>query len=407
VAQGIRSRSLTVLLLTAAAGCGGEPPAAPPPAPRAVDTSRIADDELVAAVLDECHRPLRGRMDRIAAEVQIGDGSVWRAYAKLPAALRAAGPPGQFLLRDGEVHRLGDASPDGAVEPATDVPSMLRSLQTLLDAASLGPLYRATGCRRTGPATFELAQPHGEPWTLQLQAGTLLPERLRSGDREVQVLGHLRTTTTWIVDRAETAGLGTCKITFEFADLAWSDDFFEPPPTRQRQPRVERPRIPFVPGGAEPKSPTPILVDARAVEWIVLDDPGSWPARASAYRPVHEELLRQEQAIAGFPILSRDGDRALLAVPFRPRGPAQLLQAPTGWQRRAVPAGRLLVVYPPEGDFAARCATGERLLREAAAAQSLQVRGPAVFQPFLHLQEGEPSAERLAAPVVRVSLPVE
>lgn len=404
MAQGIRTRSLTALLLAALAGCGGDRPEAPQP--RAVDANRIADADLVGAVLDECHKPLRGRMDRIAAEVRLADGTTWRAYAKLPDALRATGPSGQFLCRGGEVFRLGEAVAE-PTEVADGVRLQLRALQALLDAASLGPLYRATGCQRTGAGEYALAQPIGPAWTLRLREGTLLPANLRCGDREVQIHGHLRTATTWIVDRAETAPLGICAITFEFADLAWSDDFFAPPQARRSPAAAERPRIPFVQGGAEPRSASPILVEGRAVEWIVLDDPGAWADRAAAYAPVHAELLRQNQSIAGFPILQRDGARALLAVPFRARDPQQPLQAPAGWQRRAVPASRLLVVYPPDGDFEARCAAGERLLREAAAAQSLKVLGSAVYQPFLHLHEGTPPAERLAAPVVRVSLPVE
>jgi hypothetical protein len=111
--------------------------------------------------------------------------------------------------------------------------------------------------------------------------------------------------------------------------------------------------------------------------------------------------------VAGFPILWPEDGANWLAAPFRRRANGAAFAAPTGWMIRAVPAGRWLVVYPPEGDFAARRADGERRLREALASLRLTPRGSVIVQPFLHLEEGAPSADKLAAPALRMSLPVQ
>ena len=408
MAQGIRSRSVAARLAAAwlLTACGDRAPSAPPlPTPRAVDTTTIPDAELAIAVLTECHHPLRGRMDRIAGEVHLANDELLRVFAQMPLAMRVAGPGGMFLVRDDQVFALGDAEPGATV--SADQRRRLLALRTLLDAASFGPLHRATGCRRSGPAVFEVTQPTGDPWTVQLRPNTLLPEKFTRGAQSVVLLDYLRTSSTWIVATAEIADLGVCRIQFELADLAWAPDFFMPPQSRSEAKGPERTRIPYVPGGTEPRSATPFLVDGRAVDWVVLTDPGTWPARAAAYAPIQAELERQNQAIPGFPVFLKDGDRQVLAVPFRARDPQQPLRAPTNWQLQAVPAGRQLVVYPAAGDFAARCAAGERLLQEALAAQSLRATGPVLAQPFFHLEDGEPPADKLAAPVVRMSIAVQ
>lgn len=390
--------------------------------PRQVDTAKIADAALVAAILDECHKPLRGRMDRVAAELRCGDGSVLRVFAQLPETMRVVTSDGLFLMRGPQLYRLDapkreDGSRDTTVPAA--VSERLHAIRGLVDAASFGPLHRAVACEKVGAGVYRLLQREGAPWTVQLRGGTLLPEVFRRGDFEVVVREYLPTKTTWIARQVEQATLGACEITFELADLAWDADFFAAPATEARtdaDPGAAAPPtakttgtvIPYIAQGrAEPRSPTPILIDAPAVDWVVLTDPGTWPRRAEVYKPVHDELDRQNQAIPGFPILLRDGDQDLLAIPFRARDAKQPLQAPAQWQLRKIPASRLLVCYPPAGDFAARCALGEKLLREAAAAQSLRLRGPIVYQPFFHLDEGEPPAAKLQAPVVRVSVPVE
>ncbi|MBM4060090.1 MAG: hypothetical protein FJ265_03190 [Planctomycetes bacterium] len=402
MAQGVRSRQVVALLLAALGACSRTAP--PPPEPRRVDTAAIAEADLVAAVLDECHEPLRGRMDRIAADLKHGDGATEHAIAALPDALRIAGPGGAFLVRGGDVWRLGEG--EGRKLPAGAEAERLARLLLFVDAVALGPLHRATGCRRLGPDRFELAVRGGGPWLLALRPGTLLPASLARGGDVVEMLDYLRTSTTWMVARARLGAGEPIAITFEVADLAWHDETFVPPAERAA-PAEQRPRVPLLPPGAEPRSPTPFLVEGKALERIVLDDPGTWAGRAAAYRPVHEELLRQQQAVPGFPMFATVGGRAVLMAPFRARDGGPRFSAPEGWRTEAVPAGRLLVVYPPEGDFAARRAAGERQLRLMLEQQGLRARGPVVCQPFLHLQEGEPPADKLEAPVVRVSVAVE
>lgn len=375
----------------------------PANAPRPVDTAALDDVRVVEAVLDECHRLLRGQTDRIAAWIELPDGSALRAFARLPHDLRVQGPMGQQLLCGDTAARLG-----GASTALTDAEqAQLRALRTLLDAVVLGPLHRSQGCRRLGPTTFALQAAGGGTETeLELRAGTLLPIRIGRGADAVQLDDHLHTAAgTWLAQTASSATLGRCRVRIELGGVTWAKDFFTLP--GEAKPPTTRPMT--APGVVvESRSPTPILVDAQAVRWVVLADPGGWPERSTAYTPLHTELQRQQQSIAGFPVLFRDDDgQDRLAAPFRRRKDGPELAPPAGWQLREFAAGRWLVVYPADGDLLARLAAGERMLRRAAQERGLRIRGPLTAQPHVHLQEGPPDAERLAAPVVRMALPVE
>ncbi len=377
MAQGVRSRTIAgagaAWLLAA---CGGEAPA--PPAPRAVDLATIADGDLVDAVLDECQRPLRGRLDRIAAVVQLPDAREVRLFAQLPDKLRAVSADGSHLLLGDAVYRLG------------------------ADRVEAAPPDQG----RLGPAEWEVAQRGGDIARVTLRPGTLLPAALTCAHGEVRFVDYLRTSTTWMVRRASLAGLGECALQFVVDDLAWTPDFFalEPgPPATGREPGTRR--LPIAAG--EPQSPVPFVVETAATDWIVVADPASWPARCERYAPLHAELLRQGQHVAGFPILWQEDGAHWLAAPFRRRPDGATFAAPAGWTIRSIAAGRWLVVYPPDGDFAARLADGERRLREALAAQHLTPRGAMLAQPFLHLEEGEPPADKLAAPVLRMSVQLQ
>jgi hypothetical protein len=387
------------LLLTA---CGGEPQQPKTPPPRTVDLSAIADADLVAAVLDECHRPLRGRLDRIAAIVHLPDGEEVRLFAQLPDKLRAVARDGSFLLLQDDVHRLHA----DRTEPAAPADAArIRLLRTLLDAALLGPLHRARDCHRVEATEWDVRQPDGSSVRLALRPHTLLPARLTDARGDVRFDDYLRTSTTWMVQRAALDGLGACRLQFLLHDMAWAPDFFDVRPLAAATPSDAAVRMPTT--GGEPQSPDAFLVDSAAARWIVVADPGTWPLRCERYAPLHEELVRQGQQVAGFPVLWQEGGEPRLAAPFRQKRGGAEFAPPSGWTIRDVPGGRWLVVYPPEGDLAARLADGERRLQEAATARRLTARGPVIAQPFFHLQEGVPPADKLAAPVVRMSLPVQ
>ena len=162
-----------------------------------------------------------------------------------------------------------------------------------------------------------------------------------------------------------------------------------------------------VPGAVpETRSPVPVSSETKATRWVCLADPGSWAARVAAYRPVHAELERQRQLIAGFPIFWQEDGKAWMAAPFRQRANGEALQAPKDWQLREVPAGRCLEVWPPADSLEQKLAAGEQLLREALQVQRLSPAGPILTQFYLHLQEGEPPPEKLASPVVRMAVAV-
>jgi hypothetical protein len=205
------------------------------------------------------------------------------------------------------------------------------------------------------------------------------------------------------VQVAELDGLGRCRVVLQKAGLSWPDRYFRAENEREPSRNLAFLRAP----GAEPRSTTPVITDGKALRIVILEDPGDWPERSVAYRPLHEELERQGQQITGFPMLWTEHGKAWLGVPFRQRPGGGAAVLPPQWRVRDLAAGRWLAVYPDGGDFDARAAAGRTALETALRAQQLTARGPITAQPFLHLHEGEPTAEQLGSPTVRVAVPVE
>lgn len=340
-------------------------------------------------------------MRRLTATVQFADGTSAQAFTELPDKLRVQSAAGRFLLAGGEIARLD--------EPATAVTAAeqrrMRLLLALLDAAAFGPLHRATACKRTGPAAFTVTTSEGTEVALQLRAGSLLPHAFVLPAATVTVLDYLHTPTSWVARELDVPELGSCRVVFDDGAIDWAKDFFALP-AAAKPPAGGGPRI--TPGGRpEPQSPTPVAAQVPALRWVVVRDPGDWPGRVAAYLPLHEELVRQKQVVAGFPVFFREDDAAWLAAPFRRRADGPAFATPPQWTVRELPDASWLVVYPRDGDLAAKCAAGERLLRDELAAKGLAARGPITSQPYLHLEDGEPTAEKLAAPTVRVAVRIE
>jgi hypothetical protein len=348
---------------------------------------------------------LRGKLDSIAAKVRPAGGTEIRLFAMLPDKLRVLEADASHLLTGGTVFRLGDAA---AKEAAPEAATRVRLLCTLLDAATFGPLHRATSCRRKGPNEFELTQPDGSLCKLRLRDHSLLPDSFASPAGEVRIVDYLRTPTTWIAKHLELDGIGRCDVFLDFGSIDWAPDFFAPPTAAKSEGGVkgERHRMPSPGAVPESRSEIPVEGELKATRWVCIADPGNWAARVAAYQPVHAELERQNQLIAGFPIFWQEESKAWLAVPFRQRANGPALEAPKNWQLRELPAGPCLEVWPPGQSLEERVAAGERLLREALQTQRRPVAGPILTQYYLHLEDGEPSPEKLACPVVRMAVAV-
>ncbi len=382
-----------------------------PQGPAAVDPAALDAAEVPKQLVAACHQDLTG-FDRFAAKVTLPDGSVARAFGDLPFRLRVQWPDGAIQLwdrgralgpgQDGNAHTLLDAAAS----------ARLVALYELLDAASLGPVRRATACTRTGPRTFLLQQLDATRVELELQPAALRLVRLGA----VHVLEHLDTLTTHIVRRAEIAPLGRCSIRFDNIDFEWDQTIFE----AESGSVPRQPQETATAGGDQqsaatnsitlgmPRRPAePTVEPMKAQRWLCLPDPGTWSARSSAVQAHVATLRAAGQTTAGFQGLMRDGERRLLIVPFRAMDGAPPFAPPADWDVREIPSGRALVVYPPHGDFSERTKVGEAMLQNAIAALQLTATGPALAQPYLHLDEAEPDAAALAAPVVRISVLVQ
>jgi len=411
MAQGIRAQVAGswpwTALLASAAACGpGSQPTGDAtganPQPRAVELAQIDAADIPDRVLDECHAAvLRGRMQAIRVVVTLPDGEEIETYARLPRFLRTFGEGGRLLLRDDEATTADGAAPAAAT-------ARLHQLRELLNATTLGPLYRAEKCERIGPGRFRLSPASGPAFELELRPKTLLPAALTGPSGTITIDDYIRSPVTWIPSKATHPQLGTCRLRFESAGLRLKDSFFTFPSASDgnKPAGISKHAIRLAPR-AEPQSPTPTLQPARAVHWLVLNDPGDWPRRTALWRPLHDTLRDQDQQIAGFPILVSIDDEATLGIPFRPRQGNALPAVAASNRVISFEAGRELVVYPEKvDDLPTRCAEGRKRLRKALDDRGLEAIGPIYCQPWVHPEDGVPSDEDLASPVLRVSVRV-
>ena len=391
------------MCVAALAACApGDDDVSPPQLPvgaRLVGDSERRAEDVVEAVLDECHRPLRARMQRVKATVTLGSGDRVLCQAALPDRARIRAGKDEWLVLDGSVRSLTGA------QVASAEAERLRDIVAVVDAAAFGPLYRADSCARADEA-YLLADKRGRETRMTLFPRTLLPSSFSRQEDRVDVLDYLRTSTSWVARGLAHPRLGPCRVVFEDGGVHFPKEYFTA--TRDPAPGPAAVRAPIPGAVVETQSSTPIVVEGKATRLVLLDDPGAWPSRHEQFRDVIEELQRQEQRIAGFPLLFTDEDgRPRVAAPFRRRANGRELSPPDGYRLAEVPAGKLLVVYPPEGDLEARRRSGEALLRRALANRRLRARGPVVAQPFLHLQAAPPDAEKLEDVTVRVWVRIE
>lgn len=378
-----------------------------PASARKVDITKILDSELVAAILDECHKPLKTRMQQVKVTVTLPDQRRLLVQADLPDCVRVREGKRKLLVRDGQVRALeGQAAPTAADD------LLARQLAQIVDAVAFGPLYRAASCRREHD-DYVLTTKEGTSHRLLLHDNTLLPKSLTMGGATVHIAGYLKTRTTWVANQVTLAPLGTCGVYFEDGGVLFGRGFFDVPSTATTSNRPDAsnnaPAMRMTQPGTvrESESPTPILVRGKAEQWVLLKDPGDWQARHERYQPIHSELESQNQRIAGFPILFEQNGERYLAAPFRQRDLGDPIRTPNGWRLTEQSASRLLLVYPPKGSIDERIRTGTELLQRVIANRSLKALGPIRAQPFVHLHVAPPNDQKRSRCKVRMSVRIE
>jgi hypothetical protein len=377
----------------------------PPPGARTVDREGILAKKLVAAILDECHRPLSKRMGQVRVAITLPSKRRLVVQADLPDRARVHEGKRKFLVIDQKVYRLDNGAASEAAAEREANRSRIQPLLRMVDAIAFGPLYRAIKCDRAGD-DFVLTDKHGTTTTLQLHTNTLLPRALIYADNQtVRFDDYRRTNSTWVVKKATLAPLGTCETFFEDGGLTFSSNFFTPPGAQA----IPGEQFHITPPGVvrESESSNPIKVIGKAVQWVVLAVGDDWAQRHELYAPVHAELEEQNQRIFGFPMIWRRDGQKLLGAPFKMRDGGKAFIAPAGWELASSPQTIQLVVYPPSGNVAERIETGTAQLRRAVANRKLKMIGPIVAQPFVHLHEGAPGKSKLANCKVRVSVRIE
>ena len=395
-------------------GCDQPEPAATPNelAPATVDVSSLPAEEIPERVLRECHGAIEG-MDRVAARIWLPDQTMLKLFTRLPHELRIEYPDGEVQIVDHErAARMDrDADQGATMQPLADEAAQrARAVRALIDIATLGPIRRATACERLGPNTFRLSQPEGEPWQLVLQPDSLLVESLSGDGCQATVDEHLLTKVSRIVRQLTMDPLGSCTVRLDSVDFQFEDALFRP--DRQQTVQIKAngdsaapPAFPLLQMNRERRPTTPEATPTKELWWLVVQDPGDWEQRAQVVQQQLALLSEHGQKQAGFVGLLREDGTARLAIGFRQQDKnAPAFEPPAGWDVRHVPAQQALVVFPPTGSAEDRIDAGTRQLQDRLAEQGLRATSPILAQPYFHLNEGPPPADRLANPVVRVSV---
>jgi hypothetical protein len=370
------------------------------PEPRHVDTAALGAAELKDAVLQECHGQLHGELDRVSADVTLTDGTELQVFAELPDRLRV-----QQKGSEPEVLTGDDAFLLAAGYRATTASESerqrLHALRSLLDLALLGPLYRAERCERDG-AALRLFLRGEQTYELTLREGTLLPQRLSGPLGTMDFRAFRPTFAWWIPEQVAFEPLGNCKLYFTGHALTWQPAFFSPPGAEPRPAKTAT----FLPGfSREDRPAVPKTARNRAMQWVVVADPGDWNARADLYCQHHTVIAAQDQQDAGFATFFTENGRPMMAVPFRQQKSGPAFVVPPGWSLRELPENDVLVVFPPAGGtLQERIARGEQQLREALQASGHTAAGPVMAQPYLHLEDGTPDPKKIDSATLRMSV---
>jgi hypothetical protein len=385
------------------------------PPPRDVDVAALPAEHIVEAILRECHGELQG-MAHVSAQLQSESFGTVRALAELPGQLRLEYPQGRTAVITADERALvRDADATTPREADTKERDRLLAIRTMLDVATLGPLRRAEACERLAARSFALTLADGSQAELRVRPRSLLLESMQIGGYDVRVLDHLHTPASWIIREVDMAPIGRCRIRLDAADFAWDPGAFtldepDPPQPATAEQRATYPRLPLPVGfrvGGEERPTTPQIFASRPRRLLIVDDPGTWPARADAVRSRLDALRALGQEQAGFAGLSTVDGRPRLVIGFRATDSAlSEVKAGDGESIRESPVGRELVVFPDQGDFDQRRQRGERMLRQSIEAHGLEPLGPILCQPYLHLDEGAPDPTQLQAPTVRMSVAV-
>lgn len=377
----------------------------PPPGARLVERESIPTEQLLAAILNECHPSLQKRMTRVKVTVTLPSKRRLLVQMDLPDCARIQEGKRDSLWVNNKIYRLDDTKGDTAKDIEANR-ALIQPLARMVDAIAFGPLYRATKSHRDGDDVI-LTDQDGLTTTLQLHDNTLLPRALIYPDNEtVRFNDYLRTKSSWIVKQATLAPLGTCDTFFEDGGLVFASNFFEPPGS-SKQIDSERIRMTSPGVARESESTIPITVIGKAAKWVAMTSSNDWQQRHEMYAPVHAELESQNQRIFGFPMIWKNNGQTMLGVPFRKRDNGNEFTPPDNWDIASSPRTTQLVVYPPSGSVAERILTGTAQLQRSVANRRLKMIGPIIAQPFVHLHEGVPTKSKLADCKVRMSVRIE
>ncbi len=370
------------------------------PAPAAADAA-------VEQLLDHHHGPIRGRLSHCVLQLRpLEEGE--------DRALRVALQPDRMRV-DHDDRRVDlwiegtgwSCAPDRGVERLRGAPlAALETLREHVRALLLQPLYDARSVQPAADGRLRLALSGDEIWWLTRSA-TGGVEELRGPNGAVVFRALLETGVTRLPKVAKLGALGEHAVEFEGYDLSFDPSVFHDPyQSVDDETAPPRSRTAQLTGGEElPRRAELQHVDARS--FLVLDDPGGWPARIEAVMAAGGTLYDRGQAPRGLPtyVALGSGHRQLW-VPFGPdpaRGHAPFAAAQDERIRHA-PAQSCLVIGTAPGPWDDVVGAAHAKLRETAERRGMRTTGPLRVIPWTGVEV--PSAADRQRMQFRLELPV-
>ena len=396
MAQGVRDLGRRLIAaLGIAAGLAAQPGERPP-------------HELVDAVLQKHHGPLRGTFDSAVIQLRAQpDDPATQVLLQMPGRMRVDHPGDRVdLLVDGNGWRCvrGSAAERLEGEALQDLQTLMMQVRGLL----LLPLYRAEKIKRVGPGILSLMLPGGETWRLELDPETLTLKEVRGPGGAVRFDAFLTTRVTVHPQRVALGERGTRHVKFVTSDLFVADSVFADPfgavdlnAAKPRRRALHAPRASSeMPARAE-------LQELPRRTYLVLADPGDWDARCRAIVAAGQLLGDAGQLPDGLPTYRLTAGERRLLIPFRAdpsKGSPPFVRS-EGQVIEHQPAQQAVVVAPARGPWRETIASGEKMIAAFAAARGYRAAGPLVAIPFIEPVVPPDAALRGKLPI-RLELPV-
>ncbi len=357
---------------------------------------------MIDAILAHCQGHRRGSFARSLIELEGTERD--RVSLDLPARMRVDRSSGEHLVVDGKT-ALRWTTDDAPRALESDELDEALALRELIGMALLQPLVSVNNPSRTGGERIAFDRGTGESgsstrFELVYDAATDLPVSLEGPAGTVRFVALLDTGKLHVPQVVELGRLGRKTLQVVETDWRFDASVFQPPRREDRPPDIVL--------GKGSGTSIPSIAETTACSWLLLPDPGKWPARLELYSRTGMRLGAKGYTNAGDPVLVEEGEKHWFVVQFRGnRSDPEPVRPTSGEALREMPAQRCVSVHPEDGDFEDRVATGRAAVEKFIADKGLRAAGPTRVVVNLFAIRADDEATGLRIAPLEIVVPIE